>query len=109
LEITTPAATVAVKARKVKEGKSQSFTLTRTENLGVSETVSYATKNGSAKGGKDYKAAAGIVTFGVGEGSKKVKVKTKNDGRDERNERFFLTVTAGGVTSRGAARIKDND
>lgn len=109
LQITTPQATVAVKGKKVREGKLVLFTLTRTRNLDVSETVSYVTKNGSARKGKDYQSKSGTVTFAPGESIKKVKVSTKNDSRNEQTEKFFLKVKAGAVTSQGSARIKDND
>lgn len=77
--------------------------------LEFSETVAYATKSGSAKAWKDFKPVSGSVTFAPNETTKKVTVKTKQDGGDERKEKFFLTATAGGVTSKGAARITDDD
>jgi subtilisin-like proprotein convertase family protein len=109
VQITTPQAVIKVKGKKAKEGKPGKFTLTRTENVDQSETVSFATKNGTAKAGKDYKKMSGTITFAAGDSKRTVKVKTKNDRGDERNEKFKLNVTAGGVTSKGTVKIKDND
>jgi subtilisin-like proprotein convertase family protein len=109
LEILTSGPPVAVSNAKVKEGKAAKFTLTRSLNLEQSLTASYATANGSAKAGRDFKKVSGTVTFAPGETTKKVRVKTKDDRLDERTEKFSLKVSSGGVTTKGTAKIKDND
>jgi hypothetical protein len=109
LEVTPETCPVTVKGGKVKEGSKRTFTLSRTGPLDDPQIVSYATKSGSAKSKKDFKPASGDLTFAVGEATKTVTVKTKGDGRDERNEKFALVASAGGVTSQGTAKIKDND
>jgi len=109
LEIHTSAPAVAVSNAKAKEGKVARFTLARSLNLDEPVTASYTTAGGSAKGGKDFKKTSGTVTFAPGETSTRVRVKTRYDHVDERTERLFLKVTSGGVTTKGTARIIDND
>jgi uncharacterized repeat protein (TIGR01451 family) len=89
-------------------------------------TVGYATSNGTAKAGKDYKAARGTLTFAPGETRQLVSIPVLQDRRSEKNESFVLslsnvggpasaaavlpsTPTAVLVRPRGTATILDDD
>ncbi|MGH2651294.1 MAG: Calx-beta domain-containing protein [Actinomycetota bacterium] len=100
--------TVGSSNAKAREGGTATFRLTRSGRLDQPLSVTYRTVNGTAKGGKDFKKVSGTATFSPGETVKKVKVRTKEDRVAERTERFFLRVTAGGVTATGKGTIKDD-
>jgi Calx-beta domain len=97
-------------ANKSKEGKSITFQVGLSAASTEPFQVPFATQNGSAKAGQDYKATAGILSFAPGDTSESVTVKTKNDPKDEKKTEKFsvqLTTPAGPVTATG--KIKDND
>ena len=56
-------------------------------------TVDYANSDGTAEAGSDYEAASGTLTFAPGETSKTVSVPIINDGHDEEEETFTLTLS----------------
>jgi Tol biopolymer transport system component len=102
--------TPSVSKARPKEGKPAKFRLTLPDPPLGPVTYEYRTKKGSARPGKDFKKARGSVTFSPGDSTETIKVKTRDDGRDEINETFFLVVTyPGGAKERGRARIKDDD
>ncbi len=76
-------------------------------------TVFYATRDGSALAGLDYRAASATVTFQIGETTKTVSVGVIGDLEDEPDETFDLGISnASGATitvNRATAVIKDND
>jgi bacillolysin len=76
-------------------------------------TVDFATKNGSARAPKDYRAVQGTLTFAPGTTVRVIKVPVKGDLRDERNERFSVLLSgptgASIVDGTGTGTIKDND
>jgi hypothetical protein len=93
----------------VKEGKAVRFrVLLATQAVGPF-TMTFEALKGTAKRGKDFKPAAGTLDFLKGETVHVVKVRTKNDRRDERKEKFTLQVTVAGVTATGKAAIRDDD
>jgi Calx-beta domain-containing protein len=94
---------------KVKEGKKATFKVSLSAAPLIPFDVPFTTVPGSAKAGKDFTAAAGNLTFAPGETSKNVVVKTKNDPKDEKSEKFSLqlTTTTGNISA--TAKIKDND
>ena len=55
--------------------------------------VRYATSDGSAKAGEDYKAASARLAFQLGEAAKTIEVKTLADESDESEEAFTLTLS----------------
>ena len=67
-------------------------------------TVDYATADGSAKAGDDYRAVSGRLTFAVGETSKTVDVAVIDDILDEGRETFLLKLS----NARGA-HIEDGE
>ncbi len=108
LEITV--ATFRVKSVKVREGQVQTFTVTLTPGTPATIGMTYRTLKSTAKGRKDFKRAKGFLSFGPGSSSATVSVKTRDDRRDERAERYFLVVTdSTGLSARGRGRIRDND
>jgi chitinase len=76
-------------------------------------TISFATKNGTAKAPKDFKPVKGTLTFAPGVTSQVVKVMIKGDTADEKNEKFKVILSApSGATigdGTGVGKIKDND
>ena len=65
-------------------------------------TVDYATRDGSARAGKDYAAASGTLTFAAGESSKTVEVALLDDAHDEGEETFVLALS-----NASGARLED--
>lgn len=55
-------------------------------------TVDYATRDRSAKAGKDYEAASGTVSFAVGETEKQISIKILTDAWEERDEDFEILL-----------------
>lgn len=77
-------------------------------------TVSYRTLERDARGGRDYVARRGTLTWRPGERVKEVRVRVLSDARVEGTERFALRVSApsAGITLArevGIARIVDSD
>jgi Ca2+-binding RTX toxin-like protein len=58
----------------------------------VAFTTSYATVDGTARAGQDYRAATGTLTFAEGQTSASVRVAVLNDQRVEGEESFNLQV-----------------
>lgn len=56
-------------------------------------TVSYATQDGTAKAGGDYKATSGTLTFAAGQTTKTVTVAVYGDTQKEQDEYFYLRLT----------------
>ncbi len=56
-------------------------------------TVDYATSDGNATAGPDYKATSGTLTIPAGETTGKILVKVKGDVLDETDEAFVLTLS----------------
>jgi subtilisin-like proprotein convertase family protein len=108
LEIAS-ASSIRVSNARVTEGRRATFRLTRDSNLGQAATASFTAVSGSAKSGRDFKAVSGRVTFAPGESVQRVRVRTREDDRTERTERFFLNVTSDAGTSQGTAKIRDGD
>jgi hypothetical protein len=63
-------------------------------------TVHYATADGTAKAGSDYKATSGTLTFNPGEFEKMVRIPLLNDSLNEGLEQFKVTLSSptGGAT-----------
>jgi hypothetical protein len=75
--------------------------------------LNWATNDGSAKSGQDYLAAAGKLTFGVGETSKTFSINTLNDALYDPTRTFSVALTATANTLLGASSatvtVTDND
>jgi beta-glucosidase len=75
-------------------------------------TVRYATADGTARAGDDYRAAAGTLTFAAGETAKTVTLTGVDDGVHEPTEAFDLALTSETLVSPRASvtvTLLDND
>lgn len=99
----------------VGESAGEAFvTVTRSGNTATVATVRYATSNGTATNGSDYRSTAGTLSFAVGESSATVRIPITNDTVHEANETVLLALggpTGATLGSIGTAilTIVDND
>jgi solute carrier family 8 (sodium/calcium exchanger) len=56
-------------------------------------TVSYSTRDGTAEGGKDFKANSGDITFESGEAERKIRVELVDDDEHEPDQDFFIDLS----------------
>ena len=117
----SPSATVTgpvgieVADARVEEGDGAvlAFLVTLSRAAGGTLTVDYATANGSAHAGVDYRAASGTLEFRAGEASKTVEVTVFDDSHDEGEETLTLRLSnasSGRVTDGEATgTIKNTD
>ena len=70
------------------------FTVTLSQASNIEVTVSYATADGTASAGKDYRAASGELRFAPGETEQTVTVQVLGDTRPEADETFTLTLSS---------------
>ena len=86
---------LSVADARVEEGRrakvSFAVTLSRASTRRV--RVRYATADGSARAGEDYREKSGRLTFQPGQTSKTVEVKVLDDAVDEGEETFTLTLS----------------
>jgi len=102
---------------EVAEGAgTATFTVTRSGDLAGTDTVDYATSDGTATAGADYSAASGTLTFAPSQATRTVTVPLVDDAVHEGAETLLLTLSgaAGDVTpsiSRAVATatITDDD
>jgi hypothetical protein len=81
-------------AEVLAQDSTASFAVTLTQPSNVPVTVNYATEDGTATVGADYRAATGTLTFAPGETSKTVDVTVYGDFDDEAAETFNLKLSA---------------
>ncbi len=101
----------------VMEGDSDTtpatFKVTLTPASGKTVTINYATADVSAKGGDDYFAKSGVLTFLPGTTEQSLSISVKGDIGDELNELFMVNLTnptnAVITTSQGIATILNDD
>ena len=100
-----PALSVADACGKEGVGATLDFAVTLSRAASGEVTVRYATKNGTAKKGKDYRQAKGTLTFAAGETAKTVTVTLLDDAHDEGAETFTLKLSKpkGAVIADGEA------
>ncbi|MGZ4150022.1 MAG: Calx-beta domain-containing protein, partial [Actinomycetota bacterium] len=93
-----PAPSVAIGNASVIEGDggttTLTFTLTLTGTTALPAVARYVTSDSTATAGSDYTAAAGTLTFAVGETSKTVTVTVNGDMVYEPNETLEVDLTA---------------
>jgi hypothetical protein len=103
---------------QVNEGGSISVTVVRSGPAGLpgTMTVAYATTDGTAINGTDYRAVSGTLTFGPGVASRTFSVPTINNNTQQNPGNRTLTATLSGVTGgtlglQGTATltVADND
>ena len=102
----------------VEESETASFVVTLSGTVSGVVQVPYTTANVTAESGsdKDYTAASGTLEFQAGDTSKTIEVTTLEDGLNEADETYTLTLTAvtgpDGVslgTSSATGTIEDDD
>jgi hypothetical protein len=69
------------------------ITVVRSVDTTQTQSVSYATSNGTATAGSDYTAASGTLTFAPGEVTKTFNISIVNDTAIEPNETLTVTLT----------------
>ena len=97
-----PSATVAgppglsVADAEVEEGPGAVLAFAVTLDRAASSTVTatYATSDGTATAGADYRASSGPLTFAVGETAKTVSVTVLDDAHDEGEETLTLVLSS---------------
>jgi len=78
------------------------FDVSLSDEISETFTVQYATANGTAIAGSDYKAATGTLTFRPGEMTQRVRIELLDDNLVENNETLFLQLSN---LSTGSARL----
>ena len=68
-------------------------TVVRTGGTSATETVHYATSDGTAKAGTNYTAASGTLTFAAGVTAQTITIAILNDGQDNGDESLTLTLS----------------
>lgn len=93
----TPPPTVSVGDATVTEGNTgtvnATFTVTLSRASNVNVTVAYATGNGGATAGSDYRAASGTLTFAPGETTRTITVPVIGDRTGEPDETFVVNLS----------------
>ena len=110
-------ATLSAADASGEEGSAVVFTLTLDRVAPWDVTVDYATVDGTAVDGVDYRAVSGTATIASGRRSAEITVATISDSFDEHNETFELQVSnvSGAQLPDSAATfvatgtIRDND
>jgi len=109
-----PTPTVSIDSPSaVESGGPIDFGLTLSGPSAYTVTVDWATADGTATAPGDYTAASGTVTFLPGDTFEEVSVTLVDDGIDEPNETFTVTLSnpsnAGIGTSPGTGTIVDDE
>ena len=87
-----PALSVADASAREGPGATLDFAVTLSRAASAPVTVRYATRDGTAKKGKDYSKAKGTLSFAAGETAKTVSVALLDDAHDEGAETFRLVL-----------------
>ncbi len=97
-----PLVQFAEKNYSVNEGADHAaVTVTRRGSLKTEVSVHFATVDGTAHAGSDYRAQSGILKFGPNETSKTIKVPIINDRKRETSEFFKVRLTANKIVAVG--------
>ena len=99
-------AALAVADATVREGPGAvlAFTVTLSRAASSTVTVDYATVDGTATAGADYRATSGTLTFTAGDTSKTINVAVLDDSHDEARETLAVTLS-----NAAGARIADGN
>ena len=89
---TAPAVSVNDARTEEARGASLDFAVTLSRALSETVTVRFATSDGTARAGSDYRATSGWLYFGPGQTEKTVSVPVLDDELDEGSETLTLTV-----------------
>ena len=90
---TAPAVSVNDARTEEARGASLDFAVTLSRALSETVTVRYATSDGTARVGSDYRATSGTLTFSAGQTSQRVSVPVLDDDLDEGSETLTLTLS----------------
>jgi hypothetical protein len=88
-----PAAFVVLDGSASESAGPVAFSVIMTNASGTTQTVDYATSEGTATAGADYTATSGTLTFTAGQTSKIVNVPVLGDTLNEADETFTLTLS----------------
>ena len=83
---------VAIREGRAYRTTAFTFTVTRSGDTSSAVTVYFATKDGTARAGVDYRATSGALTFGVGETTKTISVTVYGDQVAEYDETFLVQL-----------------
>ena len=103
----SPPPTLSVAGVSLREGRSGvtafTFTVTLSAPSAAEVRVQFATQDGTAQAGSDYKATSGWLVFAPGQTTATVTVDVYGDRTREVDETFFIDFTSlfGGVRGRG--------
>ena len=86
----------------IDEGSAWSSTVTMSTPVADRVSVRWWTSDGTARAGRDYRAANEVVSFQPGETSKPIKVKTLQDDDDEPVEVFYVSLDPPSISTRAA-------
>ena len=106
--------TLSISNATVEEGGTAEFQVTLSGESAVTATVRYSTMDGEAVEGSDYTAIdGGTLTFRPGDGSKTIRVRTREDSAREDAETFTVMLSepeeATITTGTGTGTINDDD
>ncbi|MEB3342994.1 FG-GAP-like repeat-containing protein [Okeania sp.] len=112
-----PTPKISIGDAKVTEGnrgrKNMEFEVKLDNSSSQTVKVNYATKDGSARSGKDYQKQNGVLTFKPGQKKKTVSIPILGDTNDENNEKFQVNLSkprnAQLSDRKGIGTIRDND
>ena len=90
---TAPAVSVNDARTEEARGASLDFAVTLSRALSETVTVRFATSDGTARAGSDYRAISGTLTFSAGRTSQTVSVPVLDDDLDEGSETLTLTLS----------------
>ena len=74
-------------------GATVTFKVTLSDVATEQVTVDYGTRDGTARGGEDYAATSGTLSFAPGESSRTIEVDVLDDRHDEGEEWFVLALS----------------
>jgi hypothetical protein len=88
---------ITINSNSKAEGQNSwdnlTFTITLSQASSSTITVNWATSNGTASAGTDYRSGSGSVTFSPGQTVKTINVRVNGDTTVEPNETFFVTLS----------------
>ena len=107
-----PTAMVILDGTATESAGPVAFSVMMTSASGSTQTVDYATSDGTATAGADYTATSGTLTFLAGQTSKTINVPILDDTLNEADETFTLTLSNATVAlndSAATGTITDDD
>lgn len=107
VDVVSATPTVSIAGHRATEGnrgtKAFTFTVSLSGAASTPVTVHWATANGTATAGSDYRARSGVLTFAPGQTTKTVTVQVKGDRIKEPTETFSVRLSRPAHAVLGAA------